>query len=155
MTERDWIYLDGRPVSMNATVSAVAAEWGITVEQLLSRRRSADLAWPRQVAMYLCALDARNSFPEIGRHFDRDHTTIMYAERRVERVLASDKREARRVERVMSDLGLTSRERLRHLRAVHNLSTLCGKCSGLENDECVVSSRNIVRLESAQPMERV
>ncbi len=64
--------------------------------------------YPRQVAMYLCRTMTRKSFPQIGRAFGkRDHTTVLYAFRRIEKALPADPRMAddiARVESVILDL---------------------------------------------------
>lgn len=64
--------------------------------------------YPRQVAMYLCRTMTRKSFPQIGRAFGkRDHTTVLYAFRRIEKALPEDPRLAddiARVEAVILDM---------------------------------------------------
>ncbi len=64
--------------------------------------------YPRQVAMYLCRTMTRKSFPQIGRAFGkRDHTTVLYAFRRIEKALPEDPRLAddlSRVEAVILDM---------------------------------------------------
>ena len=58
----------------------VAKYFNITVEDLKGSRRSADIAFPRQVAMYLCRDVAQISTPKIGQAFGkRDHSTVMHA----------------------------------------------------------------------------
>ena len=57
--------------------------------------------YPRQVAMYLCRTMTRKSFPQIGRAFGkRDHTTVLYAFRRIEKALPEDPRMADDIARV-------------------------------------------------------
>ena len=56
-----------------------------------SARRARAVARPRQVAMYLAKQLTPRSLPEIGRKFGgRDHTTVMYAIRKVEELRAID-----------------------------------------------------------------
>jgi chromosomal replication initiator protein len=63
--------------------AAVGAHFGVSAQELLSSSRSARIAWPRQLAMYLARELTDESLPAIGRHFGgRDHTTVMYACRR-------------------------------------------------------------------------
>ena len=58
----------------------VSKYFNITVEDLKGSRRSADIAFPRQVAMYLCRDVAQISTPKIGQAFGkRDHSTVMHA----------------------------------------------------------------------------
>ena len=127
---RDWIWLDTRRATMGTITLAVAEEWSLSVELLLSRRRTAAVAWPRQVAMYLCALDGSRSLPMVGRFFHRDHTTVMHAQSRVEMMMAKSKTEARRIELLIARLHLA------------------------QDDECVARPAGTVRFDGAQPMER-
>jgi chromosomal replication initiation ATPase DnaA len=63
---------------------------GITLQELLSHRRSRPLAWARQEAYDMCRRYTGATFPMIGRHFNRDHTTVQYGiERYLERESAS------------------------------------------------------------------
>jgi chromosomal replication initiator protein len=65
--------------------------FGITLEELVSHNRSPRVAWPRQVAMYLCREHTDQSLPAIGRSFGgRNHTTVMHACRRTTARLGSD-----------------------------------------------------------------
>ncbi|MBU3921955.1 DnaA/Hda family protein [Hyphomonas sp.] len=57
--------------------------------------------YPRQIAMYLCRTMTRKSFPQIGRAFGkRDHTTVLYAFRRIKKAVPDDVRVAEDVARV-------------------------------------------------------
>jgi chromosomal replication initiator protein len=65
--------------------------FGITLDELVSQERSARIAWPRQVAMYLCREHTDQSLPAIGRRFGgRNHTTVMHACKRTTTRLAAD-----------------------------------------------------------------
>jgi len=67
-------------VEPEEVVKLVAQYYKLTLDKLLSRDRSRDVARPRQVAMYLLREDAKISFPQIGEVLGgRDHTTVMYA----------------------------------------------------------------------------
>lgn len=58
----------------------VANHYNITVEDLKSKRRMASIAFPRQVAMYICRTNLQESFPKIGIEFGgKDHTTVMHS----------------------------------------------------------------------------
>ncbi len=58
----------------------VAEYYNITVEDLKSKKRKASIAFPRQVAIYLCRTMTDESFPKIGIQFGgRDHSTVMHS----------------------------------------------------------------------------
>ena len=57
-----------------------------TREQLKGKRRTASVALPRQMAMFLMRRQTTLSLSEIGRFFDRDHTTVIHACDKIERL---------------------------------------------------------------------
>jgi chromosomal replication initiator protein len=72
-----------RPRSIADIKRVTCEQFELTPEELLSSSRTARLAWPRQVAMYLARELTQESFPAIGREFGgRDHTTVLHAWRR-------------------------------------------------------------------------
>lgn len=64
-----------------ANIQRVVAEhFKVTVADILSPRRTANVVRPRQIAMYLTKVLTLRSLPEIGRRFGgRDHTTVLWA----------------------------------------------------------------------------
>ena len=70
---------------------ACAKEFNITIDEILSKRRSRAIARPRQVAMYLAKSLTTRSLPDIGRRFGgRDHTTVIHAVKRIEALRKQD-----------------------------------------------------------------
>lgn len=84
---------------------ATAAAFRITVEELRSKARAPRVAWPRQVAMYLCRECTGESFPAIGRAFARDHSTVQHACRKTTQRMAADPVAHAAVQRVREHLG--------------------------------------------------
>lgn len=67
--------------------TVVARHNGLTVADLESGCRKREIAWPRQIAAHLCREMTRCSYPEIARAFgNRDHTTILFAYRKIKRM---------------------------------------------------------------------
>jgi chromosomal replication initiator protein len=90
--------------------AAVGAHFGISPQELLSMSRSARIAWPRQLAMYLARELTDESLPAIGRHFGgRDHTTVMYACRRASARIEDDTAVRDAVEKLRAMLTLRQR----------------------------------------------
>ncbi|MBW0016614.1 MAG: chromosomal replication initiator protein DnaA [Mycobacterium sp.] len=72
-----------------ATIMAATAEYfDTTVEELRGPGKTRALAQSRQIAMYLCRELTDLSLPKIGQAFGRDHTTVMYAERKIRSEMA-------------------------------------------------------------------
>jgi chromosomal replication initiator protein len=71
---------------------AVSQRFGVTLEELVSPRRSQAVAYPRQVAMYLSRELTDASLPMIGREFGgRDHTTVIHAKDKITRLIREDR----------------------------------------------------------------
>lgn len=71
----------------------VADFYQIKLSDMKSARRMKHLAFPRQIAMYLCKKHVKSSFPEIGHKFGgKDHTTVMHACRKISAQITTDAR---------------------------------------------------------------
>lgn len=70
----------------------VANNYNITVDELKSKRRSASIAVPRQIAMYICRTFLEESLPKIGIEFGgKDHTTVMHSVDKIKTQLKTNK----------------------------------------------------------------
>ncbi len=79
-------------------IRAVADHFGIDEDRLLSRDRSAEVALPRQVAMYLIRAETHASLPQIGSALGgRDHTTVLYGCDKIAERLETDESLRRQV----------------------------------------------------------
>ncbi len=85
----------------------VAEKYGITVDELISGGRARRFSRPRHVAIYLTKRLTALSQPAIGQAFGgRDHTSVLYAVRRVEKLMSEDPEvTGRDVEQLLRDLG--------------------------------------------------
>lgn len=70
-------------ISAAAIMAATAEYFDTTVEELRGPGKTRALAQSRQIAMYLCRELTDLSLPKIGQAFGRDHTTVMYAQRKI------------------------------------------------------------------------
>ncbi len=77
-------------VSMEGIQRAVAEYFDLRLSDMTSKRRPQSIAFPRQVAMYLCRTLTTHSLPEIGVAFGRNHATVLHACRLVTDRLKSD-----------------------------------------------------------------
>ena len=80
----------------------VAAHYGTTVTNLKSKSNAQTVAFPRQVAMYLCKHLTDLSYPEIGRVFNnKHHSTVMYSVEKIDEKMQNDQQFARVLEGLM------------------------------------------------------
>ena len=88
MAERainDIIAQQDKVFSSEFVQETVAKYFNIDAKDLRGSKRSNDIAFPRQIAMYLCRNVAQMSLPQIGKDFGkRDHTTVMHACTKIE-----------------------------------------------------------------------
>lgn len=67
-------------VSVNDIKRVVSEHFGIKVADMISKRRTKNLCFPRHIAMFLCRKLTTCSYPEIGGHFGgRDHSSVIHA----------------------------------------------------------------------------
>jgi hypothetical protein len=75
----------------NRIVASVGLEWMVTQDEMMSPRRQERIVRARQVAMYLAdKLIETWSLPRIGRHFNKDHSTVIHARDRINELRNSD-----------------------------------------------------------------
>lgn len=99
----------GQPTSPGRDVSAivkrVAAAFGVTEKELLGTSRLRGVLRSRQVAMYLARELTGLSLPRIGAAFDRNHTTVLHACRKVDEELTQDAALAKQVRELRTTLA--------------------------------------------------
>ena len=81
---KDLLSVQNRQISVENIQKTVADFFGIKVADMYSKKRPANIARPRQIAMYLAKELTQKSLPEIGELFGgRDHTTVLHAVRKI------------------------------------------------------------------------
>jgi len=81
--------------------------FNIKIGDLKAKRRTQNIALPRQVAMYLCRKYTENSFPAIGDKFGgRDHSTVIHASKTIERKIKEDPHMQVTIEKLERNLNL-------------------------------------------------
>ncbi|MGA9761572.1 MAG: chromosomal replication initiator protein DnaA, partial [Gaiellaceae bacterium] len=79
-------------VSIHHIQEEVAGRFGLSLTELCSDRRSQNIVYPRQVAMYLSRELTDSSLPKIGKEFGgRDHTTVIHATSKIARLIKEDR----------------------------------------------------------------
>ncbi len=92
-------------IHLDDILKSVAEVFDVTVDRILGRDRSQEVALPRQIAMYLLREEANYSLPQIGDALGgRDHTTVMYACDKVADLLERDDRLRRQVIKVREQI---------------------------------------------------
>ncbi|MGF3056522.1 chromosomal replication initiator protein DnaA [Microbacterium sp. YY-01] len=93
-------------VSPTDIITATAAYFKLTVDDLYGSSRSQQIATARQIAMYLCRERTSLSLPKIGQLFgNRDHTTVMYAYKKISDLMKERRSIYNQVTEITTQLG--------------------------------------------------
>lgn len=88
---RDLLSKENKPITPAEIVKVVATHYGIKVVDLKSKSNARPVAYPRQIAMYLCKLLTDLSYPEIGKVFNnKHHSTVIYSVEKIEKLKQDD-----------------------------------------------------------------
>jgi chromosomal replication initiation ATPase DnaA len=89
--EKDLGPVTSESLRIEDIIKAVATHYGVSRNDILSHRRTANVVRPRQVGYYLAKVLTLKSLPEIGRRFGgRDHTSALSGIRKIERLRQTD-----------------------------------------------------------------
>ncbi len=84
----------------------VAEYFQISVEDMKSKKRSSNIAFPRQIAMFLCRKMTDESFPKIGTEFGgKDHSTVIHSVEKIEKEIKINKELNNIVEKLKKDIN--------------------------------------------------
>ena len=89
------------------TIQKITAEhFALKVEELKAKKRTRNVAFPRQIAMYLSRELTDASLPKIGEEFGgRDHTTVMHAHKKISEDLKKDDQLRSTVEQLIEKIN--------------------------------------------------
>jgi chromosomal replication initiator protein len=94
------------PVSIEEVQKAVCSFFNIKLVDLKGGRRHRSISRPRQIAMYFCRTFLKATYPDIGLHFNKDHSTAIAAIRNVEGMIKNDSSVRESVDLIKRQLGL-------------------------------------------------
>jgi chromosomal replication initiator protein len=81
-----------RQVTIERIQELVSERFSLSLEELCGDKRSQNIVYPRQVAMYLSRELTDSSLPKIGKQFGgRDHTTVIHATSKIARMIREDR----------------------------------------------------------------
>jgi chromosomal replication initiator protein len=88
---RDLLAQDDKPITPAEILKVVATHYGIKIVDLKSKSNARPVAYPRQIAMYLCKQLTDLSYPEIGKLFNnKHHSTVIYSVEKIEKIRHDD-----------------------------------------------------------------
>ena len=91
-------------VNVNVIKKIVGKHFNIRMEDFNSKRKTQSVAWPRQIAMFLATDLTDMSLPEIGREFNRDHSTVVHARDTIKDKINTDPFFAAEINQIILDI---------------------------------------------------
>ena len=96
---KDVLSKEDKPITPPEILRVVATHYGLKMTDLKQKSNAKTIAFPRQVAMYLCKDLTDLSYPEIGKLFgDKHHSTVMYSVQQIKKMIEADPQFARTVD---------------------------------------------------------
>lgn len=93
--------MDKRTITLDMIENVIVNHFNVSKEDLKSKKRSKEITFPRQIAMYLSRDLAKATLPQIGSYFGgRDHTTVMHACEKID----SEKKKDAKLEAIIKEL---------------------------------------------------
>ena len=91
-------------INVSSIKKIVGKHFKINLEDFESKRKTQSVAWPRQIAMFLCTELTDMSLPEIGREFKRDHSTVVHARDLVKEKIKVDPFFSAEINQIINDI---------------------------------------------------
>ncbi len=102
---KDIIFTRHKSITIKTITNVTAASFDVSVEDVLSKKRTQNIAQTRQIAMYLCRMLTDLSLPKIGNEFGgRDHTTVLHAFKKIDAMVTKDNDFKHRLEVIKNDI---------------------------------------------------
>jgi len=102
---QDIINTRQKNITVSMIISETADNFNLNPEELLSKKRTQDIAFARHVAMYLCRMLTDLSLPKIGDEFrGRDHTTVLHAFKKIDLLIPKNNELKNRIELIRNNI---------------------------------------------------
>lgn len=102
---QDIIFTRQKNITIDTIIKTTADNFNISPEEVLSKKRTQNIALTRQVAMYLCRMLTDLSLPKIGEEFGgRDHTTVLHAFKKIDNLISDNSDFKNRLEMIKNNI---------------------------------------------------
>lgn len=93
------------PVTVEKIVDEVSRTYSVSAEDIFSRKKSAEIAKARQVSIYIVHEVMGLSSTEIGKKFNKDHTTVLYTTDKIKNLIKTNEMEKRLIEDIIKNVN--------------------------------------------------
>ena len=92
-------------ITIDEITTYICQHYNINYKELMGKKKTKDIALPRQIAMYMCRELTGNTYPHIGTAFNgRDHTTVMHACTKIMERAKEDRHFKEHIEKMMNEI---------------------------------------------------
>ena len=92
-------------ITIDEITTYICQHYNINYKELMGKKKTKDIALPRQIAMYMCRELTGNTYPHIGTAFNgRDHTTVMHACSQIRKKIDKDNHFKEHLEKMMNEI---------------------------------------------------
>ncbi len=92
------------PITVDRIVTEVSRTYNISVEDIFSKKKFADIAFARQVSIYIVNQLMDMSSTEIGKKFSKDHTTVLYTVEKIKNIIKTNESQKKLIEDIMKNV---------------------------------------------------
>lgn len=92
------------PVTVEKIVDEVSRTYNVSVDDIYSKKKQADIAYARQISIYIVCQVMSLSSTEVGKKFNKDHTTVLYTVNKVKEILKVNESESKLVEDIIKNV---------------------------------------------------
>ena len=92
------------PVTVEKIVKEVSRTYNVSVDDIYSKKKQADIAYARQISIYIVCQVMSLSSTEVGKKFNKDHTTVLYTVNKVKEILKVNESESKLVEDIIKNV---------------------------------------------------
>ncbi len=92
------------PLTIDEVISEVSRTFGVSKEDIFSKRKTQEVVYARQVSMYIIREISQMKYKEIGRLFGKDHSTVLYTIDKVKKKLEQNEQQRNLVEDIIKNL---------------------------------------------------
>src|SRR5699024_9893683 len=97
-----------RKITVKVVQKYICEKYEVTVDEMLSKKRTKSIAYPRQLAMYISRELTDLSLPKIGQEFGgRDHTTVIHAHKKITELMKTDQDVLTEINQYLEELKST------------------------------------------------
>lgn len=93
------------PITVDRIIEEVSRTYSVSKNEIISKSRNAEVALARQVAIYVTWQVLNLSYSDIGRSFDKNHTTVLYTIKKMKEIMANDSYQKKLVNDIISNLN--------------------------------------------------